>query len=166
MKIRLLMLLTVLLTGVCTMSAQLPAVDLKDISGKSVRTDTLQNGGRPLIIDFFATWCKPCNRELSAISEVYEDWQEETGVKLIAVSIDEAHNIHKVKPLVDRLGWPYEVLLDPNSDLKRALGIQLIPYTLVVDGNGRIVYKHQGYTDGAEEELIEEVRKVCGLRPN
>ena len=166
MKIRLLMLLTVLLTSVCTMSAQLPAVDLKDISGKSVRTDTLQNGGRPLIIDFFATWCKPCNRELSAISEVYEDWQEETGVKLIAVSIDEAHNIHKVKPLVDRLGWPYEVLLDPNSDLKRALGIQLIPYTLVVDGNGRIVYKHQGYTDGAEEELIEEVRKVCGLRPN
>ena len=166
MKIRLLMLLTVLLTGVCTMSAQLPAVDLKDISGKSVRTDTLQNGGRPLIIDFFATWCKPCNRELSAISEVYEDWQEETGVKLIAVSIDEAHNIHKVKPLVDRLGWPYEVLLDPNSDLKRALGIQLIPYTLVVDGSGRIVYKHQGYTDGAEEELIEEVRKVCGLRPN
>ena len=166
MKIHLLMLLTVLLTGVCTMSAQLPAVDLKDISGKSVRTDTLQNGGRPLIIDFFATWCKPCNRELSAISEVYEDWQEETGVKLIAVSIDEAHNIHKVKPLVDRLGWPYEVLLDPNSDLKRALGIQLIPYTLVVDGNGRIVYKHQGYTDGAEEELIEEVRKVCGLRPN
>lgn len=166
MKIRLLMLLTVLLTGVCTMSAQLPAVDLKNISGKSVRTDTLQNGGRPLIIDFFATWCKPCNRELSAISEVYEDWQEETGVKLIAVSIDEAHNIHKVKPLVDRLGWPYEVLLDPNSDLKRALGIQLIPYTLVVDGNGRIVYKHQGYTDGAEEELIEEVRKVCGLRPN
>ena len=166
MKIRFLLLLTVLLAGVGIMSAQLPAVDLKDISGKSVRTDTLQNGGRPLIIDFFATWCKPCNRELSAISEVYEDWQEETGVKLIAVSIDEAHNIHKVKPLVDRLGWPYEVLLDPNSDLKRALGIQLIPYTLVVDGNGRIVYKHQGYTDGAEEELIEEVRKVCGLRPN
>ena len=160
MKIRLLMLLTVLLTGVCTMSAQLPAVDLKDISGKSVRTDTLQNGGRPLIIDFFATWCKPCNRELSAISEVYEDWQEETGVKLIAVSIDEAHNIHKVKPLVDRLGWPYEVLLDPNSDLKRASGIESIPYTLVVDGNGRIVYKHQGYTDGAETELIEKVREL------
>lgn len=162
----LLMAIVTMLFTMGVSAQQLPAVDLKDISGKSVRTDTLQNGGRPLIIDFFATWCKPCNRELSAISEVYEDWQEETGVKLIAVSIDEAHNIHKVKPLVDRLGWPYEVLLDPNSDFKRALGVQLIPFTLIVDGNGRIVYKHQGYTDGAEEELIEEVRKLGGLRPN
>ena len=62
--------------------------------------------------------------------------------------------------MVDQLGWPYEVLLDPNSDLKRALGIQLIPYTLVIDGEGKIVYRHLGYADGEEEELIEEVRKL------
>lgn len=140
--------------------AQLPSVTLKDISGQTVRMDTISNGGKPIIIDFFATWCKPCNRELSAISEVYEDWQVETGVKLIAISIDQAQNIHKVKPLVDQLGWPYEVLLDPNSDFRRALGGQLIPYTLVLDGNGKIIYKHQGYTDGEEMELIEEVRKL------
>ncbi len=140
--------------------AQLPAVTLKDIGGKAVRTDTLSNNGKPIIIDFFATWCKPCNRELSAISEMYDDWQAETGVKLIAISIDQAQNIHKVKPLVDQLGWPFEVLLDPNSDLKRALGIQLIPCTLVLDGNGKIVYRHLGYTDGEEEELINEVRKL------
>lgn len=140
--------------------AQLPSVTLKDISGQTVRMDTISNGGKPIIIDFFATWCKPCNRELSAISEVYEDWQVETGVKLIAISIDQAQNIHKVKPLVDQLGWAYEVLLDPNSDFRRALGGQLIPYTLVLDGNGKIIYKHQGYTDGEEMELIEEVRKL------
>lgn len=140
--------------------AQLPSVTLKDISGQTVRMDTISNGGKPIIIDFFATWCKPCNRELSAISEVYEDWQVETGVKLIAISIDQAQNIHKVKPLVDQLEWPYEVLLDPNSDFRRALGGQLIPYTLVLDGNGKIIYKHQGYTDGEEMELIEEVRKL------
>ena len=69
--------------------AQMPAVTLKTIDGKTVRTDTLSNNGKPIIIDFFATWCKPCNRELKAINEVYEDWQEETGVKLIAVSIDQ-----------------------------------------------------------------------------
>lgn len=84
--------------------AQVPSVTLKDINGKTVRTDTLSNNGKPFIIDFFATWCKPCNRELTAISEVYEDWQEETGVKLIAVSIDQAQNINKVKPLVDSHG--------------------------------------------------------------
>ena len=150
----------VLMAVVQTVFAQLPQVTLKDINGKSVRLDTLSNGGKPIIIDFFATWCKPCNRELSAISEVYDEWQSETGVRLIAVSIDQAHHINKVKPLVDQLGWPYEVLLDPNSELKRALGVQLIPYTLIVDGNGKIVYKHSGYVDGEEEELLEEVKKI------
>mgnify|MGYP000328117263 FL=1 len=140
--------------------AQVPSVTLKDINGKTVRTDTLSNNGKPFIIDFFATWCKPCNRELTAISEVYEDWQEETGVKLIAVSIDQAQNINKVKPLVDSHGWTYDVLLDPNSELKRALGIQTIPYTIIVDGNGKIVYRHNGYVEGAEEELIEKVREL------
>ena len=140
--------------------AQLPAVELKTMDGQTVRTDTLSNNGRPFIIDFFATWCKPCNRELDAIAEVYEDWQAETGVKIYAVSIDQAQNINKVKPLVSNHGWEYDILLDPNSDLKRALGIQMIPFVLVCDGKGNIVYKHNGYTDGAETELIEKVREA------
>ena len=143
--------------------AQLPKVTLKDINGKTITTDTLSNNGKPFIIDFFATWCKPCNRELDAISEVYEEWQEETGVKIIAVSIDQAQNINKVKPLVDSHGWEYDVLLDPNSELKQALAIQNIPYVLIVDGKGEIVYRHMGYTDGAEEELIDKVREL--LKP-
>ena len=79
---------------------------------------------------------------------------------MIAVSIDQAQNINKVKPLVDSHGWTYDVLLDPNSELKRALGIQTIPYTIIVDGNGKIVYRHNGYVEGAEEELIEKVREL------
>ena len=155
-------LLIMALFTMCTLGihAQLPQVTLKDINGKTIQTDTLSNQGRPFIIDFFATWCKPCNRELDAISEVYEEWQQETGVKIFAVSIDQAQNIHKVKPLVSNHGWEYEVLLDPNSDFKRALGIQMIPYVLIVDGKGNIVYKHNGYTDGAETELIEKVREL------
>ena len=140
--------------------AQLPAVTLKTMDGKEVRTDTLSNGGKPFIIDFFATWCKPCNRELDAISEVYDEWKVETGVKIFAVSIDQAQNINKVKPLVNNHGWEYEVLLDPNGDFKRALGCQMIPYVLIVNGKGEIVYKHNGYTDGAEEELIEKVLEI------
>jgi len=152
----LMMLVAVALTA----QAQLPSVMLKTMDGKTVNTAELSNDGKPFIIDFFATWCKPCNRELDAIAEVYEDWQKETGVKIIAVSIDQAQNINKVKPLVANHGWEYEVLLDPNSDFKRALGIQMIPYVLIVDGQGNIVYKHNGYTDGAETELIEKVREL------
>ena len=81
-------------------------------------------------------------------------------MKLFAVSIDQAQNINKVKPLVDGNGWEYDVLLDPNSDFKRALGIQMIPYVIICDGNGHIVYKHNGYTEGAEQELIEKVREL------
>ena len=154
-------LIVLMMVVVVTANAQkLPSVVLKTIDGRSVQTDTLTNNGRPFIIDFFATWCKPCNRELNAIHEVYEDWQQETGVKIIAVSIDQAQNINKVKPLVDSYGWEYDVLLDPNGDLKRALGVQMIPYVLIVDGQGNIAYKHNGYTDGAENELIEKVREL------
>lgn len=144
------------------LAQKLPQITLKDINGKSVRVDTLSNGGKPFIIDFFATWCKPCNRELDAIAEVYEEWQEETGVKIFAVSIDRAQNTNKVKPLVDNHGWAYDVLLDPNSELRRTFGGELIPYVVICDGKGNVVYKHNGYTDGAEEELIEKVRELVG----
>lgn len=146
-------------TALCA-GAQLPSVQVKNLSGNTVDTATLSNDGKPFVISFFATWCKPCLRELKAIAEVYPDWQDETGMKLIAVSIDEAQNSGKVKPIVDAEGWEYEVLLDPNSDLKRALGIQMIPHVIVVDGNGQIVMSHSGYTDGAEDEIIKKIREL------
>lgn len=152
--------ITFLVSVNLSVSAQLPAVTLKTMNGASVRIDTLANQGRPFIIDFFATWCKPCNRELDAISEVYEEWQEETGVKIFAVSIDQAHNINKVKPMVTNHGWTYDILYDPNSELKQALSIQLIPYVLICDGKGHIVYRHSGYVDGEEQSLIEKVREI------
>ena len=161
MAMKKLLLSTLLMLGFAlTASAQLPAVTLKSIDGKTVKTDTLSNNGKPFIIDFFATWCKPCNRELSAIGEVYEDWQAETGVKLYAVSIDKAQNANKVKPLVNQHGWPFEVLLDVNSDFRKSFGGEMIPFVIICDGDGKVVYKHNGYTEGAEQELIEKVREL------
>jgi len=139
---------------------QLPSVPIKDLNGKTVDTSTLENAGKPFIISFFATWCKPCLRELDAIKEVYEDWQKETGVKLYAVSIDDAQNSLRVAPEVRAKDWQFEILLDSNSDFMRALGINRIPAVFVVDGTGNIVSSRTGYTDGAEEQLIEEVRKL------
>ncbi len=140
--------------------AQLPKIKLKNIEGKTISTDQLTDGKNPVIISFFATWCKPCLRELTAINEVYEDWQDETGVKLIAVSIDNGTNSLKVKPLVRAKGWDYEVLLDVNETFKRALNIGNIPTVLVLNPKGKIVYRHTGYADGSENKLLEELRKM------
>lgn len=142
--------------------AQLPSVQLKDLEGKTVNTAELSNNGKPFVISFFATWCKPCNRELKAIHEQYADWYEETGMKVIAVSIDQAQNINKVKPMVDGEGWEYEVLLDPNSEFRRAMGVQMIPHVFIIDGKGKIAESRSGYTDGAESHLIEKVRELIG----
>lgn len=155
-------LLIALLFAGClgTAFAQLPSVTLKTMDGKTVNTAELNNDGKPFIISFFATWCKPCNRELKAIHEVYPDWQDETGVKVIAVSIDQGQNIQKVKPLVDGFGWEYDILLDPNSDFKRAMGVNMIPHVFIVDGKGKVVESRSGYTEGGEEHLIEKVREI------
>ena len=146
------------------LSAQerLPKVILKDIEGRTVQTDTISNNGNPLVVTFFATWCKPCDRELKSIDELYDDWRRETGVRIVAVSIDQVQNVNKVKPMVDQNGWRYDVLLDPNGEFRRSLGIQSVPYTILLDGQGRIVYKHNGYTDGAEMELYKKVKEVAG----
>lgn len=157
-RITFLLSCVLLLSGV--VSAQLPSFQLKDINGNTVDTGKIENDGSPIVISFFATWCKPCIRELKAIAEVYEDWQDETGMKLIAVSIDEAQNVAKVKPLVNANGWEYEVLLDPNSDFARAMGVQMVPHVIVLDKNNKVVESRSGYTDGSEEHLIELIREL------
>lgn len=140
--------------------AQLPSVQLKTIDGKAIDTATLSNDGKPFAICFFATWCKPCNRELKAISEVYADWQDETGMKIYAISIDQGQNIQKVKPMVDAEGWEYDVLLDANSDFLKALGIQMIPHTIIVGGDGKIAKQHSGYQEGSEIHILEDIKKL------
>ena len=140
-------------------AATLPAVPLKDMNGMPVNTATLSNNGKPMIISFWATWCKPCIRELKAIHELYPDWKQETGVRIIIVSIDDAQNAQKVKPLVDGYGWEYDVLLDPNGDFKRAMNVQSVPHVFVLDGKGNIIHIHFFFFYGAEDELYELIKK-------
>ena len=119
--------------------AQLPNINLKDVNGVTKNLSKFSNNGNPIIISFWATWCKPCKAELNTIAEEYDDWVDETGVKLIAVSIDDARSSTRVEPYINAQGWEYLVLLDPNGDLKRAMNVNNVPHTFLVDGNGKIV---------------------------
>ena len=76
---------------------------------------------------------------------MYEDWQKETGVKLVAVSIDDVRNAAKVGPLVNGKAWTYDVYLDQNQDLKRALNVNNVPHTFLLNGNGEIGWHHNAY---------------------
>ena len=136
---------------------KLPSVDIKTMDGSTISAADLSNDGKPFIITFWATWCKPCIKEHDAINDVYEDWVDETGVKLFAVSIDNARSSKKVMPTVNGKGWEFDVLLDENSDFKRAMNVNVPPHTFIVDGKGQIVWQHVGYLDGDEEEYIEIV---------
>ena len=149
------LLVAVIIFSTLNIVAQLPDVRLQDINGKTIQTGSITNNGKPIIISFWATWCKPCLRELKAIHEVYPDWQDETGVKMIIVSNDQAQDANRVKPMVDGFGWEYEVLLDRNGDFKRAMNVQNVPHVFVLDGKGKIVYNHAGYVDGGEEDIYE-----------
>lgn len=139
-------------------STELPEVVLRDIEGHDVNVAHLVAKGKPVILSFFATWCKPCMRELTALNELYPDWQDETGVEIVLVSIDQAQDALKVKPLVDGNGWEFRVLLDPNGTLKRKMNVQNVPHLFVIDGKGHIIYNHTGYTEGDETEIRKYLR--------
>lgn len=135
-------------------------IKVKDLTGKTIDVQNFDNQGKPIVISFWATWCKPCLEELNTINDLYADWQEKTGVKIIAVSIDDSRNSKKVAPFVKAKDWQYEVYLDENSDLKRALGINNPPHTLLLDGNKNIVYEHNGFASGDELKLYEQIKKL------
>lgn len=139
----------------------IPAVEVFDMKGGKFNTSELKNDGKPMIINFWATWCSPCKRELNNIAEVYDDWVEETGVKLVAMSIDDARNMQKVRPYVDGQAWDYEVYIDVNADFKRQMGVNNVPHTFLVDGNGNVVWQHNSYSEGDEEELYDLVVKLA-----
>ena len=155
-----LLIITVFTSLVFAQNKTLPNIEVKTLDGSKFNITKIENEGSPMVISFWATWCKPCKKELNNIAEVYEDWQEETGVKLIAVSIDDTRSMSKVAPYVNSSAWEYEIYLDPNGDLKRAMGVSTVPHTFVLNNKNEIVWQHRGYIDGDEYDLYTEIERL------
>ncbi len=158
MKNLFLSLLFISFSLLITAQTSLPTVSLKNLDGTPFNTATI-NSDKPVIISFWATWCVPCIEELDAIADEYDDWQSETGVSLIAVSVDDARSQSRVKPMANGKSWDYTVLLDPKQELKRALNVTSVPHVFILY-KGKIVYNHSGYTEGSEQILYEKIQEL------
>lgn len=138
----------------------IPEVNLKTLDGKTVNIKDYVNNDKVTVLSFWATWCSPCKRELDAISEIYEDWQDEYDVQLLAITIDDARSLAKVPALVETKGWEYTILADVKRELQKALNFQTVPQTFLLNKKGEIVYTHTGYSPGDEFELEDEIKKL------
>jgi len=139
---------------------KLPDVTISDVDGKKIDVADLSKSGKITVLSFWATWCIPCKKELTNIADQYDEWQKKYNVQVVAVSIDDSRSAGKVKPYIESQKWTYQVLLDVNQDLKRALDIQSVPFSVLVDANGKVVSTHSGYVEGDEFVLEEEIQKL------
>lgn len=136
----------------------LPTSEITTLDGTATTLQKISEDNDLYVVSLWATWCVPCKNELDAINEVYVDWQDETNVKVFAISVDDSRTVSRVKPMINGKAWDFTILLDTNNDLKRELGASTVPLTIIVK-DGKIVYRHSGYTPGAEDELFEEIKK-------
>lgn len=144
-----------------TLSAQLPSVTIQTIDGVSTNTSKLTNNGKPMILFFWGSYCRVSQSAFNNISEVYDDWQKETGVKLVAVAIDDSKTQAKVPGVISSNGWEFEFYLDPNQDFKRAMTVTNCPFIFVLDNNGKVAWQQNGYTEGNETDIYDKVKKLA-----
>ncbi len=137
----------------------LPDVAIKDLQGQRVLAKQFGESSQPTIISFWATWCKPCLQEINAINESLEDWKTKNNVRFIAISVDDSRSKSRVLTLLNSKKWQFEVYIDENGDLQRALNVLNVPHTFVLDSKGKIIYQHTSYASGDEETYIEAIRK-------
>ena len=149
----------ILFLSIVSVSAQkvIPAAELKTLKGKKVNLTDYIEEGKVTIINFWATWCGPCKKELDALAPIYPEWEEKYGVKFLAVTVDDSRGFPKVKPMVKEKDWPYIVLSDVNQEMMRKLNFFRIPQMYIVDGDGAIKHSITGYIPGSEADLESKI---------
>ena len=137
----------------------IPEVTIKTLEGRDFQTTQFDNKGKPYVVSFWATWCRPCLKELNAIADIYPEWQD-LGFKLIAVSTDDARTRANIQPMVNGRGWEYEFYHDENGDFRRAMGVNSVPHTFIINGEGEIISQHTSFVDGMEWEMYDKLMEL------
>ena len=135
----------------------IPNIPIETFKGTYTTMSMELNEESFYVLSFWATWCVPCINELDALNEVYDELSDKLNFKVLAISTDDARTKRRVRPLVNGKSWKFDVLLDENHDLKRALNIAGLPHTLITKQN-QILHRRVGYAPGEELDLLEKLR--------
>lgn len=130
---------------------------LNDLQNKSQSFDDLK-GEKLTILDFWATWCKPCNKAIPELNKIYLKYKDK-GVNLIGINCDGPRSVAKVAPLCKTLQIEYPILLDMNTELMNGLNLSAYPSLLILNSQGKIVWIHEGYVPGDELIIQKEIEK-------
>ncbi len=137
---------------------QAPDFTLTDLEGNRVKlSEALKKG--PVLIDFWATWCKPCLQELSHINEFDKKYRSK-GLQSFAITIDSPKSQSKVKPFIKGSGYQFKVLLDQDMEVRKLFGGKDVPLTLLIDKKGEVVFRHLGYVPGDEKNLGDKLQAL------
>jgi len=148
--------------SVYAQDSALPSTQIKDVNnGKKISFNDAIAPGKVTLISFWATWCVPCKKEIKNVREKMAGWQKEADFNYVTVSIDESRAEGLVRSYAKAQGWEFPYYIDPNGDLKRSLNFQNVPFTLIVDKNGKVAYTHTGYEEGGEEEVFAKVKELA-----
>lgn len=162
---KLLMAVAGLFLAVSLHAQGLPKTQIKDLSsGKKLAFNDIVEKGKVTVISFWATWCIPCKKEIKNISAVLPAWKKEADFNYVTVSIDEVRAEGIAKTYAVSQGWNFPFYIDVNSDLKRSLNFQSVPFTLIIDKEGKIAFSHIGYEEGGEAEVFKKVKELAAAK--
>ena len=145
-------------------NSRIPEILLQELDGQEVSTTSYFDGKAPVVFDFWATWCKPCLIKYETLKKLLPAWEKETGVRVIAVSIDAPERLQEVRELVGQSDWPLEVLLDPNQELFRRLnqGKNSVPRAFFFNNRGVLTAISAGVrlTTTPGEDLLTKMKEA------
>ncbi len=132
-----------------------PDFTLKNLAGQDVTLSELLKDG-PVIVDFWATWCKPCIKAFPDLQEVFDSYKD-CGLRVLAVSIDGPRSTSRVASVIKAKGNTFTVLLDPSQSVAKKLHVTSVPRTVLIDKNGKITYAVTGYRPTNHAQLSKAV---------